>query len=187
LILRKIRLGKKGSMEMSINSIVILVMAMALLGIGLVFIRGMMGGATSKLGKSIDAADLSEQPTSEKPLTIDKTVSVKKGDNEMLKVGFYNTQNVPVNVKPCVTKCINSTGSSAFSGSIKIQAISQNTPTGKAIGYEGMMNANVNQDTYTCQIEMIASASTCSLNVAASGTTNMPTYTSTQFFLVVSS
>lgn len=163
--------NKKGSMEMSINSIVILVMAMALLGLGLVFIRGMMGGATAKLGKSIDTADLSEQPTSEKTVTIDPTVLLKKNVNSRVKIGFYNKANSDYMVKPSIYSCINSDGVSKTT-QFTVQAISQVAEVGKAIGFEAMFKTTADQGTYACQVQIV------------NGTTSLG---SQQFFIEVSS
>ena len=144
--------NKKGSMEMSINSIVILVMAMALLGLGLTFIRGMMGGATSKLGGSIEAADLSEPPTSEKPITMDRSVKIKSGSNVKLKIGYYNTGNQKVTgAVPTVKSCTD-----LAAGDLTITALSQDVNPGSAVGFEVIMKVKtgVAQGTYGCSLKI---------------------------------
>ncbi len=82
--------SKKGSLELSINAIVILVLAITLLGLGLTFIRGLFGKATDKLGGFVDAADLENPPTAEEPVGISDKISIKVGETRELKLGYYN-------------------------------------------------------------------------------------------------
>jgi len=85
--------SRSASMQLSINAIVILVMAMAVLGIGLGLIRGVLGKGKNKLSDSLDAMDLSEPASSEKPLTNINNLKIKRNSEEAIKIGFYNADN----------------------------------------------------------------------------------------------
>lgn len=85
--------SRTASMQLSINAIVILVMAMAVLGIGLGLIRGVLGSGKDKLMGSLEAMDLSEPATAEKPLTNINNLKVTRNKENTLGVGFYNAQN----------------------------------------------------------------------------------------------
>jgi len=154
--------NKKGSLGMSINAIVMLVMAMALLGLGLTFIRGMMGGATGKLGGAIDAADLSEPPTPQNPVTMDRTVKVKQGKSTTLKIGFYNADSEEANdVYPYFPSgaC---KASSAEEFEPNLVALPQTVPTGESVAYEVILDMNgvnlgstsVPPGTYACSLDI---------------------------------
>lgn len=82
--------NKSASMQLSINAIVILVMAMAVLGLGLGLIRGVLGSGKDKLLGSLESMDLTEQATSEKPLTNINNIKVQRNKENTLGVGFYN-------------------------------------------------------------------------------------------------
>lgn len=82
--------SRTASMQLSINAIVILVMAMAVLGLGLGLIRGVLGKGKEKLSNSLDAMDLSEPATAEKPITNINNIKIKRNAEETLGIGFYN-------------------------------------------------------------------------------------------------
>ena len=57
-------LGKKADLSLSINAIVVLILAITMLGLGLLFIRNQFGGGSSKLAtmtEQIDAGEPSQQ------------------------------------------------------------------------------------------------------------------------------
>jgi len=81
---------KKGSLELSVNAIVILVMAIAVLGLGLAFIRGALTRGQSQVFRAIENADL-ENPASElSPLTLDYQVTASSRKAGDLHVGYFN-------------------------------------------------------------------------------------------------
>ncbi len=89
--------NKKASLEMSIQAIVIVVLAMTLLGLGLGFIRGMFKGITgvqeqitedvrAKIGRQlIDTQEKVAFPRSE--------ITIKRGDSVVVDVGIRNKEN----------------------------------------------------------------------------------------------
>ncbi len=85
--------SRSASMQLSINAIVILVMAMAVLGIGLGLIRGVLGKGKEKLTNAVEAMDLSEPATAEKPLTNINNLKIRRNTEETLAIGFYNTDH----------------------------------------------------------------------------------------------
>lgn len=148
--------SKKASLNMSINAIVMLVMAMALLGLGLTFIRGMMGGATGKLGGAIDAADLSEPPSAEKPITMDRTVKIKRGKSATIKIGFYNTEEAVSGAKPGDFSC--QKGSESLV--VPVTALGQDVGSGESAAYEVIVNLGELEEgqgepgTYACSTQI---------------------------------
>ena len=72
-------IGKKADLSLSINAIVILILAITVMGLGLTFIRGLFKGATEKLGSALEATDITNPPTAETPLTIDQKITWSVG------------------------------------------------------------------------------------------------------------
>ena len=95
--------NKRASLEISIQAIVIVVLAMTLLGLGLGFIRGMfknVGGLTeqvtedvrNKIGKQLIESD-------EKVAFPRSQVSIKRGEAVILDVGIRNKGNDNINYR----------------------------------------------------------------------------------------
>jgi hypothetical protein len=84
------RFNKRASLEIGVNTIVILVIAMTLLGLGVVFVRNLftqVGGTVSM----IPSDDIASPPTSDKPIKlVPGTVTLKTGKSKEVKVYVYN-------------------------------------------------------------------------------------------------
>ncbi|MGE0792769.1 MAG: hypothetical protein AB7V77_01155 [Candidatus Woesearchaeota archaeon] len=83
--------NRSASMELSVNAIVILVMAMAVLGIGIVLIKGVLGSGKDKLMGALENFDLSEDASAEKPFTNIGNLQFRNNKENILMVGFYNS------------------------------------------------------------------------------------------------
>ena len=84
-------MDKKGSMQLGINAIVILIMALAILGLGMTFITKLFGGSSNKFSNIIDSSELPFNADSSNPLMFEATdVTVKAGKNTKLKAAVYN-------------------------------------------------------------------------------------------------
>ena len=95
--------NKKASLEISIQAIVIVVLAMTLLGLGLGFIRGMFKGITgvqeqitedvrAKIGRQlIESEEKVAFPRSE--------ITIKRGDSIVFDVGIRNKENAELKYK----------------------------------------------------------------------------------------
>jgi hypothetical protein len=92
---------KKGSLELSINAIVILVMAMVVLGLGLGFIQNLIKKGEGNFVKVIDNNQLEVQPDANTPLVMDKQISIDSGNGKQatINIGFYNSDPTSLVVK----------------------------------------------------------------------------------------
>ena len=85
---------KKGALQLSINAIVIIVLAMTLLGLGLTFIRGMFSNIVELSESTFEK--ISEElngrlATSDEPLLFSKTtLSIERGSKSLEGVGVRN-------------------------------------------------------------------------------------------------
>src|SRR5210317_1748311 len=81
---------KRGALTLSINMIVILVLAMAVLGLVLGMTKGLFSIGEDCLRDILDKADLSVKGTSSNPIGGGNIISVKKGVDQIIAVSFYN-------------------------------------------------------------------------------------------------
>ncbi|MEA3514449.1 MAG: hypothetical protein U9R34_03165 [Nanoarchaeota archaeon] len=81
---------KRGALELSVNSIVIMVIAFVVLGLILTFTRTIFKFGTEKTTGIFEATSLETQPDAENPLTLPDTISVKSGGKKTMNVGYYN-------------------------------------------------------------------------------------------------
>ena len=97
------RFNKRASLEISIQAIVIVVLAMTLLGLGLGFIRGMfknIGSTTQDVTEQVRQRVLDDLISGDKKVSFPKTeVGVDKGGSEVLTVGIRNKKDTPLHYK----------------------------------------------------------------------------------------
>jgi hypothetical protein len=101
-----VKFSRKGSMQLSIEAIIILVIAMVLLGLGIAFITGFFRTGTQKLMEPFDDIQFGCSPTSTDPLkTSPSQLSVKAGDQQKVRFCYYTSQELykaKVEFKNCV-------------------------------------------------------------------------------------
>ena len=89
--------NKKSSLEISIQAIVIVVLAMTLLGLGLGFVRGMfknISGTTNDVTDQVRQKISDDLITSDKKTSFPKTeIEINKGDSTVLSIGIRNKEN----------------------------------------------------------------------------------------------
>lgn len=97
------RFNKRASLEISIQAIVIVVLAMTLLGLGLGFIRGMfknIGSTTEDVTEQVRQRILDDLITGDKKISFPKTdITIDKGGSTVLTVGIRNKKDTPLHYK----------------------------------------------------------------------------------------
>ncbi len=95
--------NKKASLEISIQAIVIVVLAMTLLGLGLGFIRGMfknISGTTEAVTEQVKQRVLDDLISGDKKVSFPKSeVTIDKGGSEILTVGIRNKKDIALHYK----------------------------------------------------------------------------------------
>ncbi|MBS3142696.1 hypothetical protein J4464_04905 [Candidatus Woesearchaeota archaeon] len=81
--------SKKADLGLSIQAIVIIILAITLLGLGLTFVRQFIGKGSESLSGIFDAAELENPATSLTPLTLPKEVNLRSGGKVIVDIGFY--------------------------------------------------------------------------------------------------
>ena len=89
--------NKKASLEISIQAIIIIVLAMTLLGLGLGFIRNIFHnliGTTEDVTEQVKEQILNDLRTGDKKISFPKTeITIEKGGSTILNVGIRNKEN----------------------------------------------------------------------------------------------
>jgi len=89
------RYSKKADLSISINAIVIIVLAMTFLGLGLTFVRGMfknIGETTTKVSEQIEQQILDDLRRGDKKLSFpQEEVSIEGGKSTVIAIGIKNT------------------------------------------------------------------------------------------------
>ncbi len=100
--------GRKGSMQLSIEAIIILVIAMVLLGLGISFIRTFFAQGEETLMQPFDAIQFGCSPDSQSPITISPSEpEVKSGGQIRPKICVYANKPAELGneVQLSITEC----------------------------------------------------------------------------------
>ena len=97
------RFNKKASLEISIQAIVIVVLAMTLLGLGLTFIRKQFSGLSSiqeEISEQVKQKILDDLIENDKKLSFSRTeLEIDKGKSEVLTIGIRNKKDQELRYK----------------------------------------------------------------------------------------
>ncbi|MFH2027718.1 MAG: hypothetical protein ABIJ08_01135 [Nanoarchaeota archaeon] len=86
--------NKKAALELSINAIVIIIIAVVVLSLALGFVRMIFGGATSKFAALIDDESEPPIPSAASPVTLSRSMVITGvGQSNVIKLSVYNPTN----------------------------------------------------------------------------------------------
>ncbi|MBI5393380.1 hypothetical protein HZA96_05915 [Candidatus Woesearchaeota archaeon] len=146
------RKHKKGDLSLSVNAIVVFVLAFSMLGVGL-FVVNLI---KEKVSKGVETAgnldDLKTPPTSDNPLIIDEEVKVKNKKLTKLDIGFYHRNDGTIkSAKVDLTECIDTSTQEAVT---EIPVVTSSTiteiETGEAVAFKITILPTLPQGTYIC-------------------------------------
>jgi len=96
--------NKKGALALSINAIVILIIAITMLGLALGFTRGMFGKISTQIEEKISEEPEPPIPTGADTVTLSKeSIITRAGETVILKISLYNPTNEDLPFNPDVT------------------------------------------------------------------------------------
>jgi len=158
------RNNKRGSMELGVNSIVVLIIALALLGLGIAFITNLFKGGQDKLGGLIDRTDLPIHADASTPIMFDSSdLTIKSGSSGKVVISVYNSGlgEADQEIGIVIAKCVDSSGNpidTATEPLIKLASPEQKIKLGTDGGYKAIIQvAKIESDvfekgTYICTV-----------------------------------
>ena len=157
---------KKGSMELGVNAIVILIIALAILGLGIAFVTNLFGSGSEKLGSIINNADLPIHANPSEPVKFETNdLSIKKGKRDHIKISVYNNgfATDSDNIDLSLSNCKDSSNNDA-SSLISLAAPSQKIILGSDGGYSVVFTVDdgATPNSYICTLEATGSAGSVS-------------------------
>lgn len=159
--------NKKGSMELGINAIVVLIIALALLGLGIGFVTKLFSASQDKMVRIIDRAELPIHADSMNPMLFDtSTLEVKAGKAEPLIVSVFNdassevlgpgqcAANAGCGVVIVRDSCVDTSGAEILATDIQISSQAQGIPAGVDAGFSVIVKAadGLTKGTYICTL-----------------------------------
>ena len=169
------KLNKKAAMELGISTVVMLVIAIVIIGAGIAFIRGFFGTGTDTLVGAFAVADFGLEPTAQNPLVLtDGQVSIKRGREAIVRVGFYNKDNsayeVDIVFERCRTSAVNT--QCVEDAVPQIVSLPQRLEPGESTGFATQVTAECETTDDSGYVGMNPGTYTCNLLAVEEGTTN---------------
>jgi hypothetical protein len=114
VLMKKIRgahMNSRGSLSLSVNAIVVMVIAFVVLGLILTFTRQIFTFGTTKTAEIFDTTNLDSEPTAGNTITLPDTIVLTKGSEKTIRVGYYNKNPLPAtDAQFKFTECLDGTG-----------------------------------------------------------------------------
>jgi hypothetical protein len=158
--------NKKGSMELGINAIVVLIIALALLGLGIAFVTKLFSASQSKMVRIIDRTELPIHADSVNKMVFDTSnIQMKQGEDEVLIASVYNDANQPSDspVQIMATSCIQSIDTGGYTSTntiypgpgqgIIISSPAQTIDARTDAGFSLLIHAESIEASYVCTLE----------------------------------
>jgi len=145
---------KKGSLNLSVNAIVVFVLAFALLSVGLGFTYMFREKGQAGLSQLLTFEDLKEPPSAEKPLTVDREITIKRRGSIQADIGYYNKDsNAHTAVRLGINGCYDENGGSA-TPLPTISAPPQDVDASTGVGYRVIIKEQglTGGQTYICNM-----------------------------------
>ena len=142
--------GRKGVVELSVKSIVILVIAIIVLALLIFFTKTRFTQTSNHLTVSEPEAP---SATTSEPVTVSReNIVVNPGEDVVLKVKVYATQNISVNDTPIISCPPNS---ALVINPYTIQVTGKDIPAGQTGEYTMTVSIpNAPKGTYLCSLDM---------------------------------
>ena len=146
--------SKRGALNLSINAIVVLIIAIVFLGLALTFTRNLLNQSSDKLITGIDNVDISTPADADRPITVDGRLEVKKNGKKLIKVSFYNSGNEKIMAQPRFTMCVDDDGKS-ITDLPSLGAISINVTANSEERFQATLKAGkLNTGSYICNLNI---------------------------------
>jgi len=162
------RLNRKASLEIGVNTIVILVIAMMLLGLGIGFVKNLFD-KMNKVPEAISIPEIGQEPTSTDPIVLAQSgLSIKSKQVEQVGIGVYNKWDDATWFTVGITSCTGLGGEKPLLEALP-QAIGRGEASGFLVNVYGNMDDGgekgepLGEGTYICNIAAFGGTSETSI------------------------
>lgn len=140
---------KRASLTLSVNAIVVLILAIVMLGLGMAFIRGMFTQTSDIFEQKVAEEPEPVNPSISNPITISRErIITHTNEVEIVKIGIFNPTNSSwTGATPSVT-C---TGLTPV-----IKANTKTIDTNEFVIFTTSIDSSGGADTYICEIKVTA-------------------------------
>lgn len=154
---------KRGSLELSVNAIVVLVLAITMLGLGIAFTKGKF----AELGKRIEIPEPDIPATADDPISLPaKEIDISTKKDTVFSVNIYNDGDLPTTGVDPQFSCV------CDNNAISIASSAQVIPSGEDRMFKYIVKAeDITAGTTACTCTI--SVSDASSNVVASRQINL--------------
>jgi len=153
---------KRASLSLSIEAIVIIILAITLLGLGLTFMRQFIGKGSEQLGSILDISKLDQPATINEPITAKETINVQIEKPSELTIGFYCDSPSECQVaKPAISTCDKAFNVLTTINPVPTDLLTSptiNVPSHSSIGFKAIL-APLQQGNYICTLSFGGSES----------------------------
>ncbi len=161
------RYYKKAALNLSVEAIIIFVLAFAMLGVGIFVTEQLREIGTQGVATSQDIlASIEESPTAEKPIVgIKKSgISLPANDQLEIKIGFYNAdrstaEEATILIDECKSSSTGTISSYANDGDypVRVVSLSENVAPSTETGFLAVLNNNnlESGETYICKLKVV--------------------------------
>lgn len=148
-------MNKKASLSLSVNAIVVLILAITMLGLGMAFIKGMFTDVQTKLEQQIGQESEPGAASAGEPITLSREhIMTTSGDTEIIKVNVFNPTNQKwTNVKTNIT-CI----AGASPSSLATSSIDKDIEINSYEQYITKLDVSGSIGTYLCKLNVFSAA-----------------------------
>jgi hypothetical protein len=145
---------KRASLSLSVNAIVVLILAIVMLGLGMAFIRGMFGKVSETFEQKVAEEPEPLDPSIRTPITMSREhVITHSAETEVIKVAIFNPTNQSwVDAYPDIVCPSGPT----MEDSANPKTLDSNTRE----DYTVKLKATGSSDVYLCEIQIKATGST---------------------------
>ncbi|MBI2574607.1 hypothetical protein HYV82_01860 [Candidatus Woesearchaeota archaeon] len=149
--------NKKAALDVSINSIVVIVFAVTMLGLGLAFIKGYFEKAKGTI--NIDEVGEVPDATVANPISLAREdLNVEKGKTSTFGAKFYNNKETFYSVSFGINQCVSDTGTVA-AGSFVVLSSPQTVNVGEQKQFKVQLkvaSTTVSKE-YICTLQVVSS------------------------------
>jgi hypothetical protein len=151
-------MNKKGALSLSVNAIIVFVLAFAMLGVGLTVTNLLSEKVTGGIANLPTDELVIQQPSSTDPITLPQNIDLKRNGQEKLQFGFYNKNPTSalyatVGIVECKFSSDGETGSVEALSLPLVLSTSQDIEASEAAGYLiAIQDQGLTAGTYVCTL-----------------------------------